>query len=151
MPRGNPQQWPVHLERRGFRLPTEAEWEYVCRSGMRTAYGFGNDANLLTHYGWFQDNAEKWSHAVGQFRPNLRGLFDVQGNLYEWCHDWYGADLSDNAEDPVGAEEGSYRVDRGGSWGDPASDCRTAHRSGNQPGFRNNDLGFRVAAVPSGQ
>ena len=71
----------------------------------------------------------EWSHAVGQLRPNLRGLFDVHGNLYEWCHDWYGEDLSDDAEDPMGAEAGSFRVFRGGSWGDPASDCRSAYRN----------------------
>jgi serine/threonine protein kinase/formylglycine-generating enzyme required for sulfatase activity len=146
---GNPQQWSVHLERPGFRLPTKAEWENVCRCGLRTTYSFGNDPGLLAHYAWFTDNSQKWSHATGQLRPNLRGLFDMHGNLYEWCHDWYGPELSDGAEDPTGAEAGSLRVFRGGCWDYSASDCRSARRSGGEPGSRYDNLGFRVAVVPS--
>ena len=97
----------------------------------------------------FTDNSEKWSHAVGQLRPNLRGLFDVHGNVYEWCHDWYAADLSDGAEDPTGAEAGSYRLARGGGWVYSASLCRSANRSRYLPDDRSSFLGFRVAAVPS--
>ena len=110
---GNPQHWPVHLERPGFRLPTEAEREYVCRSGIRTAYGFGNDGTLLTHYGWFMDNSEKSSHAVGELRPNLRGLFDVQGNVYEWCHDWYRRGSVRQCRRPRGCRRGLLPRDPG--------------------------------------
>ena len=145
---GNPRHSVFYLDRHGVRLPTEAEWEYACRAGMRTAFGFGSDRKLLPGYAWFLDNSEQWSHTVGELRPNLRGLFDVHGNLYEWCHDWYASDLSDGAEDPTGAEAGSYRVNRGGSWSIPATLCRSAYRSRLQPANRS-DLGFRVAAVPS--
>ncbi len=130
---GNPQYPRVRLDRRGFRLPTEAEWEYVCRFGMTAAYSFGNDPGLLPYYGWFLDNAEQWSHAVGQLRPNARGLFDIHGNLYEWCHDWYESGLSARAVDPIGAEGGSSRVLRGGSWDYPAAYLRTVFRNHNLP------------------
>src|SRR4029077_5609339 len=86
---GAPQNWPVNIEKPGFRLPTEAEWEVVCRGGTKTAYSFGNEAQLLGRYGWFLENSEKRPHAVGQLRPSVRGLFDLQGNLFEWCYDWY--------------------------------------------------------------
>ncbi len=146
---GNPEQWPVHLDRHGFRLLTEAEWEYICRCGTRTTYGFGSDARLLPHYGWFIDNSEKWAHEVGQSRPNLRGLFDVHGNVYEWCYDWYGADMTGQIEDPVGPASGSFRVFRGGGWYVSPAFCRAAVRLRDRPVFRSIDLGFRVAIVPS--
>ena len=114
---------------------------------MRTAYGFGSDVRLLGHYARFLDNSENWSHSVGQLRPSLRGLFDTHGNLFEWCHDWYAEDLSDNATDPIGAETGSDRVFRGGCWGYPSLFCRSAFRGWHQPGFRDGILGFRVATT----
>jgi serine/threonine protein kinase/formylglycine-generating enzyme required for sulfatase activity len=135
---GAPRNWPLNLEQPGFRLPTEAEWETVCRGGTDTAYSFGNDAQLLRHYGWFLENSEKWSHVVGRLRPNARGLFDIHGNLYEWCHDWY-ADYGDDAAD---------RVYRGAGWSVGSADCRVAYRGGFQPTFRPSNFGFRVAAVP---
>ncbi len=146
---GNPEQWPVHLDRRGFRLPTEAEWEDTCRCGLSTTYGFGSDTKLLSHYGWFMDNSEEWMHEVGQLRPNLRGLFDVHGNVYEWCCDWYGADREAEAEDPLGPETGTFRVFRGGAWYVSSAFCRAAVRLRDRPVFRSLDLGFRVVIVPS--
>ncbi|HEV3022909.1 MAG TPA: formylglycine-generating enzyme family protein, partial [Pirellulales bacterium] len=131
---GSPRNWPLNLEKRGFRLPTEAEWEMVCRGGTNTAYSFGNDVQLLGRYGWFVENSEKWSHAVGRLRPSARGLFDIHGNLFEWCHDWlgdYGAEPA--VEDPTGPAEGSDRVDRGGGRSDDAGDCRTASRGRVRP------------------
>ena len=147
---GNPEQWPVHLERRGFRLLTEAEWEYVCRSGMRTAYSFGSDPRLLMHYAWIEDNSEGWSHPPGQLRPNLRGLFDMHGNMDEWCHDCFD-DYYDTAvsEDVGGPREGSVRVLRGGGWGSDPGNCRSASRYKGLPDFRYSNLGFRVATTLS--
>lgn len=148
---GAPLNWPVNLQKRGFRLPTEAEWETVCRSGTNTAYSFGDDAQLLPRYGWFVENSEKRSQAVGRLRPNVRGLFDIQGNLVEWCHDWYSDYAEATAEDPTGPPQGSFRMHRGGGWLLDAAICRAAMRSGHPPAYRSNTLGFRVAAVPISQ
>jgi formylglycine-generating enzyme required for sulfatase activity len=144
---GLPRNWPLDPERPGYRLPTEAEWEIACRGAMRTAYSFGGDALLLGHYGWFLGNSTKWSHPVGQLPPNPRGLFDMHGNLFERCHDWYGI-YAGEAADPLGASEGSLRVLRGGAWAYDAPFCRAAYRPGIQPTYRTSDLGFRLAAVP---
>ena len=146
---GNPKQWPVDLGKHGFRLPTEAEWEVACRGGTNSAYSFGNDSELLGHYGWFQDNSARWSHVVGQLRPNPRGLFDIHGNLYEWCHDWY-AEYADDAVDGLGAPQGSYRVHRGGGWNSVAARCRSAGRVSFQPTYRSS-VGFRLALIPFSQ
>ncbi len=148
---GNPRHTAYCPQRRGFRLPTEAEWEYVCRSGTVTAYGFGNDPGLLADYAWFEDNSEKWSQAVGQLRPNLRGLFDLHGNLFEWTHDWYGGDYGgEPSKDPTGADEGSERGSRGGGWYIGAAVCRTASRITGDPTSRSTNYGFRLALSPSG-
>lgn len=148
---GAPRNWPVNPENRGFRLPTEAEWEVACRCGLISTYSSGGDERLLARYGWFQDNARRWSHAVGQLRPSPRGLFDMHGNLLEWCHDWHGeyADGAAGPFDPVGAATGSYRVHRGGGWDDDAAGCRAAYRSTSQPLDRLDFLGFRVALFPT--
>jgi len=146
---GNPKDWPVHLERHGFRLPTEAEWEYSCRSGTSTSFSFGNDRRLLEHYGWFEDNS-KWSRGVGQPRPNLRGLFDVHGNVFETCHDWYGEYDPDDSEDVGGVSRGLGRVRRGGSWYSDAARCRSALRDAHLPMSSPTGSGFRLALSPSG-
>jgi len=97
----------------------------------------------LAHYGWFAENSGKWSRAVGQLRPNPSGLFDMHGNLWEWCHDAYG-DYLDDTVDPIGTPSGAYHVNCGGGWlGDPAS-CRAAARDSNQATDRDHDLGFRL-------
>jgi serine/threonine protein kinase/formylglycine-generating enzyme required for sulfatase activity len=145
---GAPRNWPLNVEQRGFRLPTEAEWEMVCRGGTNTAYSFGDDAQLLGRYGWFADNSEKWSHAVGRLRPSARGLFDIHGNLYEWSHDWNWNYDEAGAEDPTGPADGGARVIRGGGWSFVAADCRAAKRDAVHPANRSVALGFRVAAVP---
>jgi formylglycine-generating enzyme required for sulfatase activity len=149
---GNPQYEQIYLHRGGFRLPTEAEWEVICRSGTTTAYSFGNDVQLLGQYGWYRETSNQWSHSVGLLRPGLRGLFDIHGNLYEWCHDWF-AEYADGASvgNPIGPAKGSDRVLRGGGWDNDAAFCRLASRYGNQPSNRNANLGFRLARVPVSQ
>lgn len=148
---GNPTNWPLRLEGAGFRLPTEAEWEFICRSGTSTGYSFGDDEQLLDRYAWYQKNSGDFSHATGELRPNLRGLFDIQGNVFEWCHDWYSEDESNDATDPIGAEAGRARVYRGGSWNGPARFCRSSFRVRFDPADRNDGLGFRLATVPPSQ
>ena len=137
-----------------YRLPTEAEWEYACRAGTKTKYGFGDDESLLGEYAWYGDNAgnkagEEYVHRVGQKKPNPWGLYDMHGNVLEWCADWYDTYSQDRTEDPTGPSMGLGRVLRGGSWGLTAWHCRSAHRTILGPSYRHGYLGFRVVAVPS--
>jgi hypothetical protein len=120
---------------RVYRLPTEAEWEYACRAGTTTEYSFGNDEQDLDEYGWFDDNSGATTHAVGEKLPNGWGLYDMHGNVFEWCSD----------------AEGSYRVFRGGGGYDSAGECRSAYRSYIVPSSRFSFLGFRLALSPSGK
>ena len=134
---------------RVYRLPTEAEWEYACRAGTTTKYSFGDDESQLGEYAWFVGNAGRETRPVGLKQPNAWGLYDMHGNVWEWCADWYGGYPSGYVTDPTGPQSGSYRVIRGGSWGTyfrpPAS------RDWDGPYRSYDDLGFRVACVPSGQ
>ncbi len=136
---------------RVYRLPTEAEWEYACRAGSKTAYSFGTDASSLDDYAWYESNSDGQTHAVGQKLPNAWGLYDMHGNVFEWCMDRYGDYPRGSVTDPVGASSGSYRVYRGGGWYRTAESCRSASRNGGSPSIRDYSLGFRVTCVPSGQ
>ena len=127
-----------------YRLPTEAEWEYACRSGTTTSYSFGDSESELGAYAWYKDNSGKTTHPVGGKKPNAWGLYDMHGNVWEWCQDWYGPYPGGSATDPIGVTSGSYRVFRGGSWYGYARGCRSANRSRDTPGHRDYDLGFRV-------
>ena len=137
-----------------YHLPTEAEWEYACRAGTQTAWSFGNDEKQLGSYGWFAGNAQNvgqgYAHKVGMKKPNPVGLFDMHGNVREWCSDWYGSGLS-GGTDPVGPGEGSNRVFRGGSGWLRPDYCRSADRGNDVPSLRFHDLGFRVARSQSAQ
>ena len=137
---------------RVYRLPTEAEWEYACRAGSKAAYSFGENSKTLGDYSWFGDNSGSQTHPVGEKKPNAWGLYDMHGNVWEWCSDWYDEYPKGAVSDPSGPSEGSSRVLRGGSWFSGAASCRSAFRSGDDPSFRLSDghYGFRVALSSSG-
>ena len=124
------------------RLPTEAEWEYACRAGSSTPFNTGN--NLSTSQANYDGNLAK-TKEVGSFAPNAWGLYDMHGNVWEWCGDWYDEYPSAAQTNPTGPSEGSLRVDRGGSWYDNrANFCRSAYRYFNYPDSRGNFIGFRL-------
>jgi formylglycine-generating enzyme required for sulfatase activity len=141
--------WTWDRSADGFRLPTEAEWEYACRAGTSTAWSSGDDEAKLADYAWYDANSANTTHPVRQKRPNPWGLYDVHGNVWEWCWDWY-ADAYDPTDttDPAGAPRGDNRVDRGGSFWLTADGCRSAYRSGWHPEDRNQDRGLRVVLSP---
>jgi formylglycine-generating enzyme required for sulfatase activity len=131
-----------------FRLPTEAEWEYACRAGTTTAYSFGDDASRLGQHAWFGDNSGRSTKPVGTRKPNAWGLYDMHGNVWEWCSDWYGEYPSGAATDPQGPRSGTHRVLRGGSWNLSSQYCRAANRNYDDPGSLISRFGFRVAMTP---
>ena len=133
-----------------YRLPTEAEWEYACRAGSKTAYSFDDEEGLLPEHGWFNRNSSDRIHTVGLLEPNAWGLYDIHGNVWEWCSDWYGEYPNGALSDPTVTKKGSYRVLRGGSWFHEAASCRSASRYRNYPSNRNSFIGFRLALSPSG-
>jgi len=128
-----------------YRLPTEAEWEYACRAGTTTKYSFGDDASLLGDYGWFRDNSSGHAEKVGTKKPNAWGLYDMQGNAWEWCSDWllWPAMTLSGGENPTGPAAGTFRSLRGGSWWFSAELCQTATRT-MLPSYDCSLFGFRV-------
>jgi len=134
---------PEHV----FRLPREAEWEYACRAGSAAEYCYGDDAGGLGEYAWFDSNSDRKTHPVGEKKPNAWGLYDMHGNVWEWCEDWYGSYDSKAATDPVGLSSGSLRVLRGGSWDRSAANCRSSFRVNLEPSNRLIDSGLRVVVV----
>jgi len=135
---------------RMYRLPTEAEWEYACRAGTTTAYSFGDNESLLGGFAWFARNSGKQTHPVGQKKPNAWGLYDMHGNVEEWCSDWWGDYPGGEVTNPQGPSSGSTRVLRGGSWNFSARFCRSALRPRVALSGRDGSLGFRLALSPSG-
>ena len=136
----------------GYRLPTESEWEYACRAGSATAFYNGGisetNCNLdpnLDQIGWYCGNASSKTHDAGQKLPNAWGLYDMSGNVREWCWDWYGA-YPGPVTDPVGPDSGARRVLRGGSWSSIARGCRSAYRDNFDPDYRYHLLGLRPAS-----
>ena len=127
----------------GGRLPTEAEWEYAARAGTQTKYYFGNDAALLGDYAWYDSKSEDAAHPVGQKKPNAWGLFDMLGNVWEWCQDREGSYPSRAVTDPQGPSSGENRILRGGSWYGFTWFTRVSLRNYSLPGYRLNCYGFR--------
>ena len=127
-----------------FRLPTEAEWEYACRAGSTTLFHWGTDLAVIGDYAWLNVNAEGAPHEVGLKLPNNWGLFDMMGNVYEWCSDWYGEYPTEDQIDYIGPTTGDERVVRGGNWYDAADRCRSASRYNYTPTNRYDTLGFRL-------
>ena len=127
----------------GYRLPTEAEWEYACRAGSTTPYHFGPTDRELGDYAWYSENAEGRTHPVGEMKPNAWGLHDMTGNVWEWCWDWFAAYQRGDEADPLGPPQGDKRVLRGGAFDDWALFLRSAGRLRIQPGLRDWYIGFR--------
>ena len=132
----------INWETNGYRLPTEAEWEYACRAGTTTAYNTGN--TISDNTGWYTNNSNSITHEVGKKPPNAWGLYDMHGNVWEWCWDWYGTYTGGSQTDPRGAASGSDRVERGGSWVDSGRFHRSAYRYYNYPNYRGSSIGFRL-------
>ncbi|MCR9098988.1 MAG: formylglycine-generating enzyme family protein [bacterium] len=133
-----------------YRLPTEAEWEYAARGGSRSRRYIFSGSNNLGSVGWYVDNSGNKTHAVGQKSANELGLYGMSGNVWEWCSDWYESDYysSSPRRNPKGLGTGTLRVLRGGSWDAGAGYCRVSNRHGSSSSFRDNYLGFRLAASP---
>jgi len=168
-------QWLGEQTGEHYRLLTEAEWEYACRAGSTTGWCFGDDEARLSDYAWYGENAEGKTHPVGEKEPNAWHLYDMHGNVWEWCQDRFGGNYYEQlasalkqrvsgtgettngaavnasslreaaSENPNGPESGSARVIRGGSWDGDAVDCRSAYRGGGEPSTRYNYLGFRLS------
>ena len=132
-----------------FDLPTEAQWEYACRAGTTTTYSCGNSAD--GNYMWYASSSNGWPHEVGTNQPNMWGLYDLHGNVYEWCLDWYANSFTGGV-DPKGSSSGSARVVRGGNYYLAASYCTSSARDRSDPGRVGNfggwgGIGFRLVRI----
>jgi formylglycine-generating enzyme len=131
-------------------LPTEAEWEYSCRAGSTAIYSFGDSEESLGDYAWYHENSGLKTYPVGQKRPNAWELYDMHGNVSEWCSDWYGDYATMAVDDPTGPVKAVARVLRDGSWSG-GEDCRPGIRFGIEPEYWDLRFGFRVAQGQSSE
>ena len=138
--------WKCVFNKNGFRLPTEAEWEYACRAGTITKFYTGENSSDLRIAGWFKSNSNQHTHPVGEKGQNLWGLYDMHGNVWEWCNDFYSNNYNENSPEynPTGPNYGSFHVYRGGCCYNFSDACRSANRCDNPPGKWNDKIGFRV-------
>jgi formylglycine-generating enzyme required for sulfatase activity len=135
-----------NFDANGYRLPTEAEWEYACRAGGTTAYFFGDTAGKLGDYAWFEKNSGAKPRPVGQKKPNPWGLYDICGNVWEWCNDFYKVDYYKESprENPRGPEAGKNKVLRGGAFRFSADNCRSGYRYNENPGYADVCFGYDI-------
>jgi formylglycine-generating enzyme required for sulfatase activity len=140
----------------GYRLPTEAEWEYAARAGDNTVdsltYSGTSDKNKVDDYAWYMDNSNSTTHEVGKKEANAFGLYDMSGNVWEWCWNWWTSSYDEETEgesDPTGSSAGSYRVFRGGSWYNFFDSCAVSCRYYYGPDYRYFNVGFRVVRASS--
>ena len=138
--------WKCNFNANGYRLPTEAEWEYACRAGTETRYSFGNNTSQLRHYAWFKENSGRKPRPVGQKRPNPWGLYDMYGDVWEWCNDFYEVDYYEKSpkENPNGPKTGESKVVRGGCWDSTADKCRSSFRYNENPGYTDACFGYDI-------
>ena len=141
---GEGTSWTCNFNANGFRLPTEAEWEKACRGGSQYEFGT-NDGSISLLKANYSGNGINQTVSVGSYSKNPYGLYDMSGNVYEWCNDWFDIYSSNSQNNPTGAESGTSRVIRGGCWASPiGNSCRSAYRSVWIPAYWSNFIGFRV-------
>ena len=133
------------LTGQNFRLPTEAEWEFACRGGNNSRGYKYSGSNYIDNVAWYDGNSGDKTHPVATKSPNELGIYDMSGNVWEWCADWYGDYSSGRQTNPKGPYDGSSRVGRGGSWIINARGCRSSNRNNGNPTYRNDGLGLRLA------
>ena len=139
-------KWLSEKTGKAYRLPSEAEWEYVARAGSRSKWSFGDDESTLEDYAWYSKNSDNKTHRVGTKKANTFGVYDMHGNVWEWCEDWYVDSYKHTLKDGKANEEGEkkYRVFRGGSWDYNSNSTRSANRFWDNPTNRVNYVGFRL-------
>jgi formylglycine-generating enzyme required for sulfatase activity len=142
----DPTTWKCNFHANGYRLPTEAEWEYACRAGAATTFFFGDNSSQLGDYAWFDKNAGGHPQPVGHKMPNAWGLYDICGNVWQWCNDFYQVDyyLQAPRQDPAGPDSGKTKVLRGGAWRFDADSCRAAYRYNENPGYADVCFGYDI-------
>ena len=140
------QTWQCNFEANGYRLPTEAEWEYACRAGSKTAYFFGDSSSKMADYAWVDDNSGGKPRQVGKKKPNPWGLYDMHGNVWEWCNDFYQVDYYQESpeENPRGPKTGETKVVRGGAWKFSADSSRSGYRYNEDPGYSDVCFGYDI-------
>jgi formylglycine-generating enzyme required for sulfatase activity len=138
--------WECNFNANGYRLPTEAEWEFSCRAGTTTTYFFGDNPTKLGEYAWFDKNSGGHPRPVGQKQPNPWGLYDICGNVWEWCNDFYKVDYYQESprDNPHGPKAGETKVLRGGAWRFGADTCRSGYRYNENPGYADVCFGYDI-------
>lgn len=142
----NLKTWECDFSADGYRLPTEAEWEYACKAGTETSYYYGDDPKKLRNYAWFKENSGGRPRPVGQKLPNPWGIYDMYGNVWEWCNDFYKVDYYQESpeKNPRGPKSGDTKVLRGGCWNSTAEQSRSSFRYNENPGYSDVCFGYDI-------